>query len=56
MAARSDEVASLDKPGYLSDGDGFVVLLDAGNTVVTCTLIPREPGGLRGRSIARVAA
>jgi hypothetical protein len=30
-------IVSVDKPGYLSDGSGFVVRLESGNRVVTCT-------------------
>lgn len=30
-------IVSVDKPGYLSDGSGFVVQLETGNRVVTCT-------------------
>jgi hypothetical protein len=38
-------VASVDKPGYLSDGDGFVVRVDAGNAMVTCTAARRGSRG-----------
>ena len=34
-------VVSLDKPGYLSDGGGFVVRLEAGNVVVACSTARR---------------
>lgn len=34
-------VVNVDKPGYLSDGEGFVVRLDVGNVVVTCSAAGR---------------
>lgn len=34
-------IVSVDRPGYLSDGTGFVVQLDDGNRVVTCTVTGR---------------
>jgi hypothetical protein len=34
-------IVSVDKPGYLSDGSGFVVRLEAGNRVVACTTASR---------------
>jgi hypothetical protein len=34
-------IVSIDRPGYLSDGSGFVVRLDEGNRVVTCTAAGR---------------
>ncbi|MGE5794886.1 MAG: hypothetical protein ACM36B_19475 [Bacteroidota bacterium] len=34
-------IVSIDRPGYLSDGSGFVVRLDGGNRVVTCTVAGR---------------
>jgi hypothetical protein len=34
-------IASIDRPGYLSDGSGFVVSLDDGNRVVTCAVAGR---------------
>jgi hypothetical protein len=30
-------IVAVDRPGYLSDGRGFVVRLDEGNRVVTCS-------------------
>jgi hypothetical protein len=32
---------SIDRPSYLNDGSGFVVRLDEGNRVVTCTTAGR---------------
>lgn len=44
-------IVSVDRPGYLSDGAGFVVRLEDGNRIVTCTVAGRgttwdfaEPG------------
>lgn len=44
-------IVSIDRPGYLSDGSGFVVRVDEGNRVVTCAVAGRgvtwdfaEPG------------
>ena len=34
-------VVSIDRPSYLNDGSGFVVRLDEGNRVVTCTTAGR---------------
>lgn len=34
-------IVSIDRPGYLSDGSGFVVRLDRGNQVVTCAVAGR---------------
>ncbi len=34
-------IVSVDKPSYLSDGSGFVVRLEIGNRVVTCTTASR---------------
>ncbi len=34
-------IVSVDRPGYLSDGSGFVVRLDDGKRVVTCSAAGR---------------
>lgn len=34
-------IVSVDRPGYLSDGTGFVVRLDDGHRVVTCSAAGR---------------
>jgi hypothetical protein len=37
-------IVSIDQPGSLSDGSGFVVRLESGNRVVTCAMSGRGVG------------